>query len=441
MTAPIGEWRAQLHLALPLIAQQLGFQLMGTVDAALLGHHDRTALAASGIGNNLLFAFVCLGMGFVMGMDSVVPQAVGAGRPADARRYLAAGVRLATLVGIGCSLAVLASPWLLEATDVPPEVIAEVWTYIQIRSIGVLPYMISIALRSYLAANHVTRPLIVAVVVGNMANALLDLVLIFGVESIGLPPLGIVGAGLATVVVQIAIAFVYAGSVRVLDGARGIAPAPPTRADVRELARHGAPVGGQLFLEVGIFGVATLIAGHLGELPAAAHTIALNLASFTFAIAVGIGNATNVRVGHAIGAGDRVLARRRGLHGIGVGFAVMSVTAAVFLTVPDLIAQLFTTEPAVIAATVPLLQIAAVFQLSDGAQAISAGALRAIGESRATFIGNLIGHYGIGLGLSLSLAFAAGLGAPGLWWGLSAGLTGTALYLVARFLHATRTTP
>jgi len=439
---PPSELAAQIRLAAPLALQQLGFQLMGTVDAALLGHAGDTALAASGLGNNLLFAITSIGLGIVMGLDSVIPQAIGAGRVADARRYLAAGLRLAVIVGLACSVVVLASPLVLRLGAIPSDVSDEARTYVYLRAIGIVPFLLSVALRSYLAAHNVTRPLLVAVIAGNVANALLDLALIFGIDSIGLPPLGIVGAAIATVSVQIVIVAVYFASVRAVDDQRlraSEAPRPAsTRADLVAIVRYGGPIGGQLFAEVGIFGVATILAAHLGKLPAAAHSIALNLASFTFAVAVGIGSATTVRVGHAIGAGDVALARRRGLYGVAVGLSVMAACAIVFLAIPDVIATLFTDDPEVVGATVPLLQIAALFQLSDGAQAIGAGALRGLGHTRATLIGNLVGHYGVGLGISLALTFGLGLGAPGLWWGLSAGLTATAIYLIIRFLLATR---
>lgn len=430
------ELAQQLRLAIPLAAQQLGFQLMGLVDAALVGRTSDTALAAAGVGNNLLFGIVSVGFGIVLGLDSVIPRAVGAGRAEDARRYLDAGLRLAVLVGIATTLLVLASPFLLLATDVDPEVATQARIYIHVRAIGVVPFLLSIAYRGYLAAHDVTRPLLIAVIAGNIVNALLDLVLIFGVEAIGLPPLGLAGAGLATVVVQVGIAVIYAAGARALAGG---APRPrATRREVREVVRYGLPVGGQLFAEIGIFGVATVLAAHLGTRSAAAHAIALNLASFTFSVAVGIGSATSVRVGHAVGAGDLALARRRGVLGLSLGLGVMAVFAAGFVAAPRALAGAFTDEGAITAAAVPLLQIAALFQLSDGVQAIAAGALRGIGHTRATFAGNLVGHYVVGLPLSLALGFAAGLGATGLWWGLSAGLTVTATYLLVRFLAATR---
>ncbi len=421
------ELSAQIRLALPLAAQQLGFQLMGTVDAALLGRYDDSALAAAGVGNSVLFAVTSIGMGVVMGLDTVLPQAVGAQRTDAARRSLAAGLRLAMLIGVGCTLVVLASPALLTLADVPPDVIRDARLYVDLRAIGIPPFLLAIALRSYLAAHHITRPLIAAVVLGNLVNAGLDVVLIYGAGP--LPPLGVAGAAIATVSVQLAIVAIYRAGARAIEGSSE-RPAS-TRADVVEILRYGAPIGGHLFAEIGVFGVATVLAAHLGKLPAAAHSIALNLASFTFSCAVGIGSATSVRVGHAIGAGDRRL-------GLRLGLAVMAVFAAAFLIAPRALAGLFTDSAPVIAQAVPLLQIAALFQLSDGSQAIAAGALRGIGNTRATFVGNVIGHYGVGLAISLALAFGAGLGAPGLWWGLSAGLTATALYLVQRFLAGTR---
>ncbi len=427
------ELSAQIRLAIPMAAQQLGFQLMGMVDAALLGRYDDTALAAAGVGNNLLFAITSVGVGIVMGLDSVLPQALGAGRRDEARRSLGAGLRLAILIGLGCTLVVLATPAILELASVPADVASDARVYVDLRAAGIVPFLLSLALRSYLAAHNITRPMIVAMIAGNLANALLDLVLIFGLGPV--PALGVAGAAFATVSVQLAIVAIYFASVRAVDHH---APRPAsTRADLAAILRYGLPVSGHLFAEIGIFGVATVFAAHMGKVPAAAHSIALQLASFTFSVAVGIGAATSVQVGHAIGAGDRALARRRGVLGLQIGLAVMSCFATVFLVVSGTLTRLFTDQTVVIAATIPLLQIAALFQLSDGAQTIAAGALRGIGNTRATFVGNVLGHYGVGLAISLALVFGAGLGAPGLWWGLSAGLTATALYLVRQFWAGT----
>jgi MATE family multidrug resistance protein len=436
---PQSETAAMLSLAAPLVAQQAGLHLMGVVDVAMLGRYSDAALAAAGIGNNVYFAITCVGMGIVMGLDTIVPQALGAGRFDDVRRAVGAGVRLAIVVGLIAMLIVLASPIVLTLADVDPEVQREARPFLYVRALGVIPFLLMVALRSYLAAHGKTRPMLIAVIAGNIVNALLDYVLIYGVPALHVPAFGVIGAAAATTLVSILTASLYGLGVRELD--RG-APRPrSTATDMMEIARYGGPVGGQLLAEVGIFGLATVLAGHLGKVPAGAHSIALGLSSLTFSFALGVASATSVRVGHAVGAGDLALARRRGVLGFFLGLAVMACFAATFLLAPRALASAFSDEPAVIAATIPLLQIAALFQLSDGTQAIGAGALRGRGDTRATLWGNLFGHYVVGLPIVLGLGFGAGLGAPGLWWGLSVGLTATALFLVVRFLRSTSRIP
>ncbi|HEY5951697.1 MAG TPA: MATE family efflux transporter [Kofleriaceae bacterium] len=424
-----------LWLAAPLVAQQAGHHLMGVVDAAMLGRYSDSALAAAGVGNNVYFAITCVGMGIVMGMDTIVPQALGAGRVDDARRAVGAGVRLAILVGLIATLLVLASPIVLVLADVDRDVLREARPFLYMRALGVLPFLITVALRSYLAAHGMTRPMVIAVIAGNIVNAGLDLVLIYGVDSIGIPAFGVIGAAAATTIVSILTALLYALGVRELD--RGVERPRSTAADLMAIAKYGGPVGGQLLAEVGIFGMATVLAAHMGKIPAGAHSIALNLSSLAFSFSLGIASATSVRVGHAVGAGDLALARRRGVLGLVLGLIVMACFAATFLAIPRMLASAFTDEAAVIMATMPLLQIAALFQLSDGTQAIGAGALRGRGDTRSTLIANLLGHYVVGLPIILGLGFGAGLGAPGLWWGLSVGLTVTAGFLVVRFLRST----
>ncbi len=426
------ERAALLWLALPLAAQQVGSQLMGTVDAAMLGRYSDAALAGAGVGNNLLFAITSVGFGIVMGMDTVVPQALGAGRIADARRAVGAGIRLAILVGLIATLFVFATPLLMQVTGVQADVLHEARSYVYLRAVGIVPFLITIALRSYLAAHHRTRPLVVAMVVGNIVNFALDYALIFGVPALGIPSMGVLGAALATTLVQLITMAFYLAATKTLYAD----PAPPsTTKDLREVLRYGLPVGGQIFAEVGIFGVATVIAAHFGEREAAAHSIALGIASFTFSFAMGVAAATSVRVGNAVGAGNLGLARSRGFLGIRVGVSVMLVCAVGFWMFPAILARAFTADLGVIATAVPLLHIAALFQLFDGTQTVAAGALRGLGHTSATLVGNLVGHYAVALPVILIFGFGLGLGITGVWWGLSLGLTVTAVILVGLFLR------
>jgi MATE family multidrug resistance protein len=287
-----------------------------------------------------------------------------------------------------------------------------------------------------LQAHGRTAPLIVAVVVGNIVNFGLDWALVFGVPALGIPALGSIGAAIATSAVVVGTAVYYGRCARQIERALPAPTAPPLPA-TRDVLRIGTPIGLQLFAEVAAFVLVAVLAGRLGGTPAAAHQVALQLASVPFSVTIGIGAAAAVRVGLAVGAGDHAAARHAGLVSLGLGAAVMATSAVLFVVAARPLAGLFTDRGIVIAAAIPLVQIAAVFQLSDGAQAVASGALRGAGDTRAAFVANVLGHYAVGMPVALVLAFELDRGAPGLWWGLVAGLTGTAAALIARFVWLT----
>lgn len=434
------ELGAQLRLAAPLAIGHLGQQLMGIVDTAMLGRYSEQALAGAGIANGLLFAVTVVGVGTVMGLDALLPQALGAGEDRRARRLLWHGIRVAFLIGVPLMAIAAATTLILPLAGVEPEVAFEANAYVLGRLPAVVPLLLATALRSYLQARDLTRPIIIATVAGNLVNLGLDYVLIFGdpglasagLPGLGLPALGVLGAAVSTTAVSIVMMVVYALAVRSLHGE----PTEPRAHDplmTAAIVRIGGPVGLQLLAEVGIFAVTSVLAGRLGTVPAAAHQIAITLGSFTFSAAIGIGAAASVRVGRAVGTGDLAATRRAGTAAVAMGAIVMSSFGLVFLLAPRPLAALFTSDPEVVAAAVPLLRIAALFQISDGVQAIAAGCLRGAGDTRATLWANLAGHYLVTLSLAVYLAFGLGLGAPGLWWALSGGLTAVALLLTARF--------
>ncbi|MGZ3478121.1 MAG: MATE family efflux transporter, partial [Polyangiales bacterium] len=205
------------------------------------------------------------------------------------------------------------------------------------------------------------------------------------------------------------------------------------RAIAPQLFRIGVPIGLQLAAEVGIFSLVALLMGRLGGRAIAAHQIAIGLASVSFMGALGIAQATSVRVGTHIGAGDQPGATRAGWIGIALGVSVMGLWAIVFATVPRLLARAFTPKEAVIEAAAALIQIAAFFQLADGAQVVSAGALRGAADTRFPLVANVLVHWGVGLPLAWICGFTLGWGARGLWVGLTAGLFLIAISLVGRF--------
>lgn len=445
-TSPPSERRILARLAAPLVAGHAGNQLMGVVDAVMVGHLSTAALAGVGLGNALYFGIASFGNGVIMGVDAPIAQAIGAGEPARARRALWQGVRIALVLGLVTTALVAIAPLFLEAVGVKPAVAVECRRYVWARLPNVIPFFLFVAQRSYLQAIGKTRPIVYAMVFGNLLNLVLDVVLIygdewlgwFGLPTIGIPRLGSAGAGIATSTVSILNVCLLGLAI-----ARVPTPEDPARrardvALTRTVILLGVPIGLHIFAEVFVFAFANVIASRLSENAAAAHQVAITLASLTFTMAIGIGAATSVRVGHHVGRGDTPAARHVGFQGLLLSLLVMSFGGVLFIAWGRGLASAFARDPAVIDLATTLLAIAAVFQLSDGIQSVAAGALRGAGDTRSTLWGNLIGHYVIGLPISLVLGLALGLGAPGLWWGLSAGLTATAVLLTVRFHQLTR---
>ena len=435
------ELRGLLRLAGPLIAGQSGQQLMSFVDTAMVGRLDSAAIGGVGIGSGLFFAMTVIGMGTVLGIDPLVAQAIGAGEHDRARRILWQGLRMA----LGMSLPVMAlialSTLLLEPLGIEPETARETRRFLLSRLPNVAPLLLFTAARSYLQAAGGARAIVWSMIGANVINLVGNVILIYGdgglramgLPAIGLPALGVVGSGLSS---SIAATFSFLVCVW---GIRAIAAAPdPSRraADPElraKILKLGGPLALTLLAEVGAFTIAGMLAGRMGRGPAAANQVALTLASFTFNITLGLGSAASVRVGQAVGRGDTPAARRAGFVALLSGLAFMSLTACAFLLAPQALARVLTDKQDVIAVAAPLIQIAGIFQLSDGAQVIAAGALRGAGDARSTPRANFIGHYLIGLPIALGLGFGLGMGAPGLWWGLSAGLTFVAVSFTLRF--------
>ena len=430
------ELRELFRLALPLAAAQAGTQLMGLVDVAVLGRLGARELAGSGLANAVYFAFSVMGMGMVFGVDPLIAQAVGAGDRVRARHVLWQGIWLSLIVS-GVLMAVLvAGAILLPLTGAKPELIEPARTYLLIRTIGTVPFLLFFVVRSYLQAHGITRPMVVSMILANVFNLIADIALVFGVGDI-IPPLGVAGAAIATVactILQLVIVTIAALRVPVPEHVDH----RPERPAIVQAGRVGLPVALHMGAEVGIFALVAVLAGRIGTLELAAHQLVIGLASFTFTIVMGISAAASVRVGTAIGARDPIATRSAGHASFIAGGVVMGISALAFAIFPGPIARLVTDQSDVIAASIPLMIVAAVFQLSDGIQGVGAGVLRGAADTQYTFWANVAGHWLVGFPLALWLGFTRGLGVVGLWWGLCAGLTVVAVLLFVRFERRSR---
>jgi MATE family multidrug resistance protein len=428
------EFRPMLALAAPVVIAEIGWVSMGIVDTLMVGRLGASAIAAVGLSGMLFFGVTVFAMGLLLGLDPLVAQAFGARRIDECHRWLVDGLWLSMFVGIPSLAVVLLMDASLGGWGFPPDVLALTRPYLAILAWSLAPLMLYAAFRRYLQAMAIVRPVTITLIAANAVNAFGNWVLIFG--HIGAPALGVRGSAYSTLGARIfmaaALFFV------ILQHEKRVTPRlRDTRMGVdfsrlRTLFALGFPAAGQIVLEVGVFAAATALAGRVSAVALAAHQIALNLAAFTFMVPYGLASAAAVRVGHAVGRRDPHGAASAGWAAICLGAGFMSAAAIVFFTAPRVLIRLFTADPGVIAIGVALLFVAAVFQLFDGLQGVTTGALRGLGDTRTAMLWNLGGHWLIGLPLGYVLCFRLSHGVVGLWWGLSTGLMicGVALLLV-----------
>lgn len=439
------ELRELFRLAGPIAAAQAGTNLMGLVDVAVLGRLGARELAGSALANAIFFACSVTGMGMVMGVDPLISQAIGAGDRVRARHVLWQGVWLALVTSGVLTGVLLAANAALPHIGAHAELIAPASTYLLIRLTSLVPFLLFFVMRSYLQAQGLTRPLLYSMIAANVFNLFGDILLVFGGSTLpawtgplrSIPAMGVAGAALATVactVLQLVWVAVAAFGIEV----RGHVDHRWNRPEIGRAFRVGLPLGLQMGAEVGIFALVGVLASRLGTLHLAAHQLVISIASFTFTVALGVAAAGSVRVGHAIGARDASKTRTAGHMAFVAGAIVMGSSGLMFALFPRALARLVTNQEDVITAALPLMLVAAVFQLSDGIQAVGAGVLRGAGDTKWAFYANVVGHWFIGLPIALLLGFGMGLGIVGLWWGLCAGLTVVAVLLFLRFERLSR---
>lgn len=400
--------RDLFRLAGPLIVTQLGMVLYGTVDILFVSPLGPEAIGGVGLASVTYFTVFIFGMGALMGVDPLSARAHGAGEHEEWARLLGHNLVLAVALAVPSWAAFsLAEPvYRLIAVEARTRELA--LSYVEIVRWAVFPGLAFVACRQSLQTMNVTRPLMLAIALGNVANALLDWKLI--------PLIGVRGSAVATLTANAVMLAVVAAAVpRWRLGS--------WRPEVwRAILKTGLPGGAQFLAEVAVFSLVTALVGRLGPVSLAANQIVLNLASVTFMIPMGLSHAAAARVGQGLG-------RRRPADAVAAGNAAMllstvfmSAMALVFALVPRRTLGLYTDDAQILDLGVRLLYAAAVFQVFDGLQAVLTGALRGAGHTKQALYANLLGHWAVGLPLGCWLAFGRGWGALGLWVGLCAGL-------------------
>lgn len=434
------ELRNLFALSTPIALSQVGQMTMGVVDTMMVARIGVSELAAVAISSTWVWSSGSLAQGLVQGMDPLVSQAHGA-RDGDAVALaFQRALVIAGLISIPLMLLWLATEAALLRLGQDPEVARLAGVYMRARLPSAAGFLLFTAQRQYLAGRGITRPAMWVMLLGNLANALLDWILIFG--RLGAPAMGIAGAGLATAATNLLLPvglFVWIRFGGLHEGAwrRWDRRVLDPRGLLRFL-RLGLPVGLQLALEANAFTVAMLIVGSLGVAPLAAHQVVMNMASFTFMFPLGVAIGASARAGNLIGARDAGGLRLACRVALAMGGGIMTIAALGFLIFRDTLPRLYVEDLEVVLLASSLLPIAGAFQIFDGVQVVGGGLMRGMGRPQAGAIANLMAFYLIGLPLAWWLAFPVGLGLRGVWWGLAAGLFSVAVILCVQVVRTSR---
>lgn len=441
------EIRATIALAWPLILGNFAQTAINTTDVLILGRYNVDALAGAALAVNLYFAFGVFAMGLVTAASPLI--AAERGRMAhsvrDVRRTVRQALWASAAVCLPCWAILWNAEYLLLLIDQDPRLAADAARFIRICMWGLFPFLTYIVLRYYVTA--LERPLwgLYVTAAGVAFNALACWALVFG--TLGLPELGLTGAAFANLFAN---CFLALGMVTVVTGIRRFRRyrlfGHWWRSDwprFFEIQRIGLPIAATFALEVTVFNAAVFLMGLIDRASLAAHAIAIQVAAFAFMIPLGLSQAATVRVGLWHGRGDADGIARAGAVAFLLGVGAAFVNSAVMVVWPEQLVGLFVIPDSaenarVFSLAVSFLFIAAIFQLADGAQAVGAGALRGIQDTRWPMAYAGFGYWVVGFGTSIWLGFALDMEGVGIWIGLAVGLAAVAVLMVGRWLMRSR---
>jgi MATE family multidrug resistance protein len=419
-------------------------QLLSIVDVAVVGYGSASQLAGASAGAGLVVGTAVFGMGVMLAVDPFAAQALGARKPAVAKAYLEGGLCAAVLLG----LMLIGPPMLLASgltrLGLSEDSQAQALQYLYGRAMSAPLMLASTVLRSFLQVHGRGLAVVWSVIVANIINLLGDLLLFFGdggLQRVGLPPLGlgqgwgVFGIGLTSTIASLSQLIVLWFSLPVRAYPRLRIP------EILALWRVGSSVGMQRVAEIGVFVLIGLLSGHFGPVLQSAHYAAMQVVTSAFTLALAIGHAAAVRIGLALGAGERARSRQAATVALTCVSLAMALCGTGMWGFRELIASLLTHHPAQIAATVQLLEIGATFQVVDGIQAVAASMLRGTGNTRAAFLITVSCHWLVGLPVGIVLSFYLHSGAQGLWWGLTVAFalaSGLLIQVLRRDLHESK---
>jgi len=434
------EFFATISLAWPLVIAQLAGIALNSTDVIMMGWLGPTSLAAGSLANSLFFTLFLGGVGLVTATAPLIAQAIGARQNKSVRRIVRQGFWVAIFFTILVTPLVFQFGKIFKLLGQDPEVIALAKTYLSSAVWMLFPSLGIVIFRSLLAARKDTKILLWITLGGVIINAIANYGLMFG--NFGLPRLEMLGAGITTSLVNLAmfltlLAFVIFNR----RYRRYYILVRPLKSDwprFFQMLRIGTPISLTIMSEVGVFGAASILMGLLGTKELAAHAVALQGASIAFMVPLGISMATTIRVGLAHGANNPLGVGLAGWTSMGIGTIFSVFPLLIFLLFPTYIVASFldASNPKnfeVLALAASYLGIAGAFQLVDGAQVLMVAALRGLSDTRIPMLVAIFGYWGVGLGTAYLAGFVLDLRGIGIWLGLASGLAFVSVVLTIRF--------
>ena len=427
------------QLSYPIIIGQIGIVLMGVADVIMIGRVDATNLAAAGLANSIFFLVAILGIGTLMAISSLVAQSKGAGHNNECAAFFRQGIFASIVLSICISFILFLISSNMQIFKQNEEVTALSAQFLNLLNLGTLPLLLFTASKQFSDGLSFTKPSAIITIIALAINVILNWLLIYG--NYGFPKLGLVGAGLATLIGRIfmavcMLAFVlwhkqYKHFIRLKEKVK-------QAKFFKEIFSVGLPSGFQYFFEIAAFSASGIIIGWIGKNEQAAHHIALNIASITYMIATGISAAGSILVGDALGRKNKQDIARSGKAALILGALFMAGGAVILSSFSKVIVGFYIDDAAVADMAVFLILIAAFFQLSDGIQCVSLGILRGIEDTKIPTVITIISYWIIGIPVGYFLAFNFGLSLYGIWIGLLIGLTFSAAMLSWRFVRLSK---
>ncbi len=435
------EAAATLRLAGPLMAAQLAQVSIGFVDSVMAGHLSSRDLAAVSIGSNILFSIVVISIGIMLSVTPSVSHLFGAGKYEQIGHCLREGLWLSQGAAWLCFIAVRSlAPGLMVWLKVDADLLPITLGYLHAITWGIPGFAAYQALRNFSEGVGITKPVMYTSVLALGGNTLGNYIFMYG--RLGMPRLGAIGCGVASAIVMWMMALFMLAYILLSRHYRRYAAFRhfdwPRWNEIAELIKLGTPIGVSFFMEASLFGAVALLMGSLGTIATAGHQIAINFAALTWTIPLGLSLAISVRVGQAIGRGERHAARFSGFVGISLAAAFMTCSALIIFTIPESIASIYTNDPAAKDMAVTLLFMAAIFQIFDGLQVAGSGALRGLKDTKVPMFITSFAYWGIGMPLGYTLGITMGGGPSALWIGFICGLGVAAALLNLRFYFVTK---